>query len=67
MVWVAGVDGLKGRWCVLLHDLETTDLRVRVVPSFADLLGLDERPVVVAVDIPIGLPDFAAPGGRRCE
>lgn len=67
MAWIAGVDGFKSRWCAVLQETETTDLRVRVAPTFADLLNLAEHPAIVAVDIPIGLPEFAAPGGRRCE
>lgn len=67
MRWVAGADGYKSRWCVVLHDLDTDEFRARIVPTFAGLLGLAERPGIVAVDIPIGLPAFTAPGGRACE
>jgi predicted RNase H-like nuclease len=67
MSWVAGADGYKGQWCVVLQELETGDLRACVVPDFAGLIELPERPAVVAVDIPIGLPDITPPGGRNCE
>ena len=67
MAWVAGVDGFKSQWCVVLLNIDTKELRVRVVPSFAGLLSLIEGPAVVAVDIPIGLPEYASPGGRACE
>lgn len=65
--WIAGVDGFKSQWCVVLQDLESNELRVRIAPTFASLLAIPERPQIVAVDIPIGLPDFALPGGRACE
>lgn len=67
MTWIAGVDGFKSKWCAVLQNLDTEELRVQIVPTFAALLSLAEVPKVVAVDIPIGLPEFAAPGGRACE
>ena len=67
MHWVAGVDGFKSRWCVVLLDLDTGELRARLVPAFAGLLDLAERPSIVAVDIPIGLPEVTPPGGRTCD
>ena len=38
-----------------------------VVPRFADLLGAPEAPAIVAVDIPIGLPERTGYGGRAAE
>jgi len=67
MRWIAGADGFKSRWCVVLENLDFSELNVRIAPTFADLLALPEKPLVVAVDIPIGLPEFAKPGGRACE
>ena len=67
MVWTAGVDGFKAQWCVVLHNLETDALKVRIVPTFAGLLTMAEAPEIVAVDIPIGLPEYTVPGGRACE
>ena len=66
-MWVAGADGFKDRWCVVLWQLETGELRTRVTDDFAGLLSLQEDPAVVAVDIPIGLPDVTRPGGRTCD
>ena len=43
------------------------DVRVRIVARFADVLAAPEAPSVVAVDIPIGLPERAGPGGRAAE
>jgi predicted RNase H-like nuclease len=44
-----------------------SDVRVRVVPRFADVLTVAEAPVVIAVDIPIGLPERVGYGGRAAE
>ena len=34
---------------------------------FRALADLPEKPTIVAVDVPIGLPDVTQPGGRTCE
>ena len=44
-----------------------SDIRIRIVPRFADVLAAPEAPSIVAVDIPIGLPERAGPGGRAAE
>jgi predicted RNase H-like nuclease len=41
------------------------ELRLRVLPRFADILCAGEAPAVIAVDIPIGLPAQAGCGGPR--
>jgi predicted RNase H-like nuclease len=38
-----------------------------VVARFADLLAAAEEPAVIAIDIPIGLPERAGRGGRTAE
>lgn len=68
--WYAGVDGCRGGWfVVLLHcrGQAVTALRQRLCPSFAEVVELPERPVLTAVDIPIGLLERATPGGRPCD
>ncbi len=67
MTWVAGVDACKGGWIAAFRNLHTGALTVRVEKSFANILAAAEQPVVVAVDIPIGLPSAAEPGGRACD
>lgn len=67
MPWIAGADGFKNQWCVVLQNVETGELLARICPSFAGLLTLAEVPSVVTVDIPIGLPEVTRPGGRLCE
>ncbi|MGD2153517.1 MAG: DUF429 domain-containing protein [Gemmatimonadales bacterium] len=69
--FVAGVDGCKGGWVVVLLELngdrEVVDESCRIVDSFWNVIGLPETPRFVAVDIPIGLPTVAMPGGRACD
>lgn len=61
----AGVDGCKAGWVAAF---ETGDgVAVRVLPHFADLFGLLPADAVIAVDMPIGLPDFTRRGGRGPE
>jgi predicted RNase H-like nuclease len=67
MIWIAGVDGFRSHWCAVLQNVSTGELRTRLVPTFAGLLELPERPEIICVDIPIGLPEFTMPGGRACE
>jgi predicted RNase H-like nuclease len=43
------------------------EVRVRIVPRFADVLSAPEQPAVVAVDMPIGLPERVGAGGRAAE
>lgn len=67
MAWVAGVDGCKGGWFVVLRDLKSGHTCHRLVCTFAEVVTLPERPKVIAVDIPIGLLDEAVRGGRDCD
>ena len=66
-MWLAGVDGCAGGWMVALVQPTETEARLRVVPRFADILAGPEAPVIVAVDMPVGLPDRAGHGGRAAE
>ncbi len=69
--FVAGVDGCKGGWAVVLLELNgersVVSESCRVVDSFHKIVTLPENPRFVAVDIPIGLPTVAMPGGRACD
>ena len=64
-VWLAGADGCRKGWVVAF--VRASDLRVRVEPNFADILAAPEHPAIVAVDMPIGLPDRIGVGGRGPE
>ncbi len=66
--WVAGVDGCPRGWLVVLRDEHWQEPpRLRFCASFAEVMVLEERPAVVAVDMPIGLPDRIEGRGRVCE
>jgi predicted RNase H-like nuclease len=66
-IWLAGVDGCAGGWIAAFLRPTGAELRLRIMPHFADVLAAPEAPTVVAVDMPIGLPERAGPGGRAAE
>ncbi|TIQ32827.1 MAG: DUF429 domain-containing protein [Mesorhizobium sp.] len=62
---LAGVDGCKAGW-VAVHSRDGAAPSVSVFPTFQ--LLLDALPdATIAVDMPIGLPDFSSRGGRGPE
>jgi predicted RNase H-like nuclease len=65
--WFAGADGCPAGWMIVFVRAGRDDARVRVVPRFADIFAAAEAPAVVAVDMPVGLPERAGPGGREAE
>ena len=65
--WLAGVDGCTGGWIAAFVRPQGDEARMRIVPRFADVLSAPERPEVVAVDMPIGLPERVGIGGRAAE
>lgn len=72
MTWVAGVDGCRAGWFVVLVDCVEGVPRAREYvqcASFWEVLALREerRLKAIAVDIPIGLLDKPQPGGRTCD
>lgn len=67
-VVVAGVDGCRSGWLVVLRQVTGTPaFDLRVFERFADILRLDPAPTKIAVDMPIGLPDLIGTGGRGAE
>lgn len=66
--WVAGVDGCRAGWVVVWHPVDAKQCaRVAIFATFADVLAMPEKPAVIAIDIPIGLPDITGQGGRSCD
>jgi predicted RNase H-like nuclease len=65
--WLAGVDGCRAGWVAAFVRPAGEEVRVRIVPRFADVLAAPEAPAIVAVDMPIGLPDRIGPDGRGPE
>jgi predicted RNase H-like nuclease len=65
--WVAGVDGCRCGWLVAFARSTGGEVRLRIVPRFAEILAAAEKTSVIAIDIPIGLPQRAGRGGRAAE
>jgi predicted RNase H-like nuclease len=65
--WLAGVDGCPAGWVVALVRSDLSEACVRIVPRFADVPAAPEAPAVIAIDIPIGLPERVGHGGRAAE
>lgn len=66
--WVAGLDGCRGGWLAVLVDT-SGQMPARLVfrALFEEVLELPEAPAVIAVDMPIGLPERSLGRGRPCE
>ncbi len=63
-----GLDGCPGGWIAVMADMNAIEPpRVEVFARFADALATGAQ--IIAVDMPIGLPDPPDPdgGGRACE
>ena len=65
--WLAGVDGCPVGWVAAFVRPRGDEIRVRIAARFADVLTAPEAPAVVAVDMPIGLPECIGQGGRGPE
>jgi predicted RNase H-like nuclease len=63
---IAGVDGCKAGWVAVTLAPGRTPVAT-VYPAFTDLVSALPPDAIVAVDMPIGLPDFTAKGGRGPE
>lgn len=64
MVQVYGVDGCRAGWIAVSTTMVNSRFRWRVVSKLAELLADPSPPAVIAVDVPIGLPDV---GARPCD
>lgn len=66
--WVLGLDGCRGGWIGVWYDIHG-----HASPHHQFFTRLDQilmeaaLPEIIAIDIPIGLPDIARRGGRDCE
>lgn len=65
--WLAGLDGCRAGWVAAFVRPDGDDVRVRILRRFADVLAAPEAPAVIAVDIPIGLPEHIGLDGRGPE
>jgi predicted RNase H-like nuclease len=63
---IAGADGCKAGWIAAIQAPGRMP-DVRISPSFERLIDSLPDDAIVAVDMPIGLPDFTTSGGRGPE
>lgn len=66
-LWLAGVDGCPAGWVAAFVRPQGDEARIRIIPAFVDIIAAPERPAIIAVDMPIGLPDRTGHGGRAAE
>ena len=65
---VAGVDGCRGGWlCVIRQTDPPFQERLLVAKSMREILSHPYAPEVIAIDIPIGLPEHISGTGRGCD
>src|SRR5690242_9950489 len=68
MMWVAGVDGCRAGWiAVLMRANDPRTHRLVVAASLAEIADAPEQPAVIAVDMPVGLPERTRGSGREPE
>lgn len=65
---VVGVDGCRAGWIAVFKPVgQMSDVRVEVISDFEALLHHALSPSIIAVDMPIGLPECTGPNGRAPE
>ena len=62
----AGIDGCRAGWVAVLH-LAGGEPQALVVREFIEIVERLPAEATIAVDMPIGLPERAGPGGRGPE
>lgn len=66
--WVAGLDGCRGAWAGALIDLDDpARWRCGLFARIPEVLDGPDAPVCAGIDVPIGLPDRVAGGGRSAD
>ncbi len=66
--YVAGADGCPSGWAVVLRDITgKRPPEFMIAPDMAALLRHPKLPAMIAVDMPIGLPETVGAGGRGPE
>jgi len=64
MPLICGADGCKSGWVAIEENLDTHEVSWRVVPTLRDLATVKSPSQIIALDVPIGLPDK---GSRACD
>ncbi|MFY0612820.1 MAG: DUF429 domain-containing protein [Hyphomicrobiaceae bacterium] len=66
--FIGGADGCPAGWIAVYHPVNRPEAALwQIFSTFAELAAFAENFVVLAVDMPIGLPDIATPGGRDAD
>jgi predicted RNase H-like nuclease len=65
---IAGVDGCPGGWIMVQYSVDEPSAATwHVYETFKQLHHATKSFAAVTIDMPIGLPDTAEPGGRLCD
>ena len=64
MTILAGVDGCPFGWLCITKDLNNGIIKSQIFSSATELFNQKPQPQLLAIDIPIGLPDA---GSRKCD
>jgi predicted RNase H-like nuclease len=62
-----GVDGCPAGWVAVVSQGGAAEAQCSVFPTFADLIDAMPEDAIIAVDMPIGLPERVGHGGRGPE
>ncbi len=66
-VLVAGADGCRGGWLCVTMEAEGGAAQEAFVVPYIEMLVAREDLAMIAIDIPIGIPEIAFAGGRTCD
>ena len=67
-MWVAGVDGCRAGWIAVLMRVDDPHThRIVTAPTLEAIADAPEQPAVIAIDMPIGLPERTEGSGRMPE
>lgn len=67
-MWVAGVDGCRAGWIGVLMRVDDPQVhRIAIASTLAEIADAPEQPAIIAVDMPIGLPERTQGSGRLPE
>ncbi len=61
---VAGIDGCPSGWICIKSDISNHNTSAFILNNISSIISLTQQPNVVAIDIPIGLPES---GRRECD
>ncbi|MBN2007975.1 DUF429 domain-containing protein [candidate division KSB1 bacterium] len=61
---IRGADGCKGGWIAITKNIDTGDITWQLCKNARELIYQEPEPRIIAVDIPIGLPEQ---GPRMCD